>query len=286
MIKVNELSKKYNAENVIDDLSFTLESGTIYGLIGSNGSGKTTLIKCLTGIYRPDKGEVTLDNNLIYENRNAKREIAYIEDTPLHINHFTVTRMGLYYGSFYDDFSHERFLELADELSLNPKAHISNMSLGQKKKLSFALAFARNAKYIILDEPENGLDNESRLVVRKLIQDAADNGASVLISSHDLTNIEDMCDTIIMIDKGKIIYTDSIDDILENASKWLIKATDASDLDAYVLQQEDDVMTVVLLRDRVSAREYLLSKNTTIIDSLKVELIDTYMALKEVGNNE
>jgi ABC-type multidrug transport system ATPase subunit len=160
------------------------------------------------------------------------------------------------------------------------------MSLGQKKKLSFALAFARNAKHIILDEPENGLDNESRLVVRKLIQDAADNGASVLISSHDLTNVEDMCDTIIMIDKGKIIYTDSIDDILENASKWLIKATDTSDLDAYVLQQEDDVMTVVLLRDRVTAREYLLSKNTTIIDSLKVELIDTYMALKEVGNNE
>ncbi len=282
MIKADKLSKGYNGDAVLKSVSAELDSGTVYGLIGSNAAGKTTLIKCLAGIYRPDTGEITLDGNLIYDNADTMKRIAYIEDNPCHINSFTVKRMGDYYGNFYDDYVTDRFNKLAYELSLDLKAHIGGMSLGQKKKLSFALAFAREAEYILLDEPENGLDNEARIVIRRLIREAADRGASILISSHDLTNVEDMCDKVIMLDEGQIIYNGTIDDILSGLSKWVIRSLKTDIPDIVVLQSEDDIKTIVIKKDKEDARRYFESHGIETINTLRVELIDAYMMYKVI----
>ncbi|MGN0326681.1 MAG: ABC transporter ATP-binding protein [Lachnospiraceae bacterium] len=286
MIQTTNLSKGYNSGNVIHDISINLSCGTIYGLIGSNGSGKTTMIRCLAGIYRPDTGTVLMDENEVYDNAEAKSEIAYIDDMPEYNPLYSVQKQANYYGAFYENFSYELFEKLALEFNLDVKSNAHNLSLGQKKKLSLALALARNPKYILLDEPENGLDNESRIEFRKLIREAADNGACILLSSHDLSNIEDLCDEIIFMDAGKIIFYDTIDRLFEQVNKWLVKSKNRNLSHTIVLEECDDVLTVVTWGQREEVKKQLEAEGASIISPEKTSLSDAYLILKKEVNYE
>lgn len=285
MITIKNLSKAYNSGNVISDVSLDIEPGKIYGLVGSNGSGKSTLLKCMTGVYKPDSGQVLLDEKEIYDNGECKARIGFIYDTPVFIASMSIKSYFKYYHGYYEDASWERFSELCDSFGLNIKKGAESLSLGQKKKLQIALNLSRNIDYLVMDEAENGLDNESREQFRNIVRDQADQGIGVVISSHDLGNIENMCDEIVMIDKGSIVYNQNIDTAISSIHKWRIKS-DKDDLnlqDFVIVERLGNMSTILTDMDSDEARSALEASKVEIIEQMKVNLSDVYKYLhKEV----
>ncbi len=286
MLQTNALNKGYTKKDVLKDVTLSLSEGTIYGLIGSNGSGKTTLLKCLSGIFRPDSGSVTMDDAEVYDNPEAKRKIAYVDDTPGFNQLYSVRKQGEYYGAFYEDFSMEAFEKLAGQFELKQKANANNISLGQKKKLALAQALARTPQVLLLDEPENGMDNESRRIFRNCLRDAADNGSTVLLSSHDLGNIEDMCDEVIFLKDGEVILQSTIDDMFAKISKWTVKSAKKDFADTVVLEESGDLLTLGCMGLQAESGEKLQQAGAELISMEKVTLADAYMIYKEVANRE
>lgn len=283
MISVDNLTKAYNDKNVIENISFNLESGKIYGLIGANGAGKSTIINCVTGVFKPDEGEILMDKSAVYDNSVAKEKIGLIPDEPIFVSSYSVKRFVKYYKSFYTNFSDEVFDKYCDVFSIDTKKSADNLSLGQKKRLQIALVMARDTDVIVMDEPENGLDNDARNDFRNIIRNVADEGKSILISSHDLGNIENMCDEIIFIDNGRILYKGIIDDVLSKVDKWTVKADETKLKDFVVSEITGNTLKVLAFGDRKSNEEKLLEAGAEIIDNEKVTLADVYMLLRKGG---
>ena len=283
MIKTNNLCKGYSKEYILNNISLELESGKIYGLAGSNGSGKTTLIKCLSGIYKPDCGEVLLDGKNIYNNNDSKNKIGLIFDNHNFLTFSTIKSYSKYYAKYYDDFSFEKFDEMCKKFELPDKSQIDQLSFGQKKKLQIALVLSRDTDYLLMDEPENGLDNENREFLRELIRDLSDNGMCVVISTHDLVNIENMCDELILIDEGSLRFSGLIDDCLSNVQKWRVKA-DKEALKGFVIKEDlGNILTVLTRGDKTENEKILKEKGVEIIDIEKASVADAYTIMRKDG---
>ena len=283
MIKTDNLCKGYTKEYILNNISFELESGKIYGLAGSNGSGKTTLIKCLSGIYKPDKGEVLLDGKTVYNNNNSKEKIGLIFDNHNFLTFSTIKSYSKYYAKYYDSFSSDKFKEMCKKFGLPDNAQIDQLSFGQKKKFQIALVLSRNTEYLIMDEPENGLDNENREFLRDLIRELSDNGMCVIISTHDLVNIENMCDELILIDDGNLRFNGSIDDCLSNIQKWRVKA-DKEALKGFVIKEDlGNIFTVLTKGEKAENESILKEKGIEIIDIEKVSVADAYTFMRKDG---
>lgn len=278
MIEIKNLSKAYNSGNVITDISLEIEPGKIYGLVGSNGSGKSTLLKCMTGVYKPDAGQVLLDEKEIYDNGECKGKIGFMYDTPVYISSLSIKSYFKYYQTYFEDASWERFNELCETFGLEIKKNAESISLGQKKKLQIALNLSRDIEYLVMDEAENGLDNESREQFRDIVREQADRGIGVVISSHDLSNIENMCDEIIMMDKGRLIHKQSIDSAISSIHKWRLKS-DAKDLklqDFMIVERLGNIITVLTTLDIDEENTILEHSDVEIIEQMKVTLADVY----------
>lgn len=283
MIKTDNLCKGYTKEYILKNISLELESGKIYGLAGSNGSGKTTLIKCLSGIYKPDKGEVLLDGKTVYNNNDLKEKIGLIFDNHNFLTFSTIKSYSKYYAKYYGSFSFDKFKEMSKKFGLPDNAQIDQLSFGQKKKYQIALVLSRNTEYLIMDEPENGLDNENREFLRDLIRELSDNGMCVIISTHDLVNIENMCDELILIDDGNLRFNGSIDDCLSNIQKWRVKA-DKEALKGFVIKEDlGNIFTVLTKGEKAENESILKDKGIEIIDIEKVSVADAYTFMRKDG---
>ena len=245
MIQINNLSKTYNSGKVLTDISLKLENGKIYGLIGANGSGKSTLIKCISGIYSPDEGEVKMGDELIYNSPTCKEKIGLMIDIMHFLPMYSVKSYAQYYSSFYKDFSFDKFNDYLSKFGISPKAYAESLSLGNKKKLQIALVLSRNVDFLLMDEPENGLDNESREMFRNIVRECADQGMGILLSSHDLLNIENMCDDLIFVDDGVIKYYGGIDERLSSIQKWRVRAEREKLSDYVVTEELGNVFTIL-----------------------------------------
>ena len=283
MIKVNNLSKGYTKEKVLKNINLEFDGGKIYGLAGSNGSGKTTLLNCLAGIYKPDGGEVLLDGKALYDNPKAKEKIGLVLDIHNFIPLKSVTGYAKYYADFYDDFSFDKFNELCDKFGVSRKTQIDQLSLGQKKKLQIALVMA--TEFILMDEPENGLDNESREFLRNLLGEASDNGMCVVLSSHDLVNIENICDELILIDDGSVKFSGSVDDCLSGIQKWRVKGYKEGLKDFVVTEELGNLLTVLTKGDRNENESVMKEKGLEIIDIEKVSVADAYTFMRKEGES-
>lgn len=281
MIRINHLSKAYNSGNVVSDISINLETGKIYGLIGANGSGKSTLIKCICGIYKPDKGDVKLDDAAIYNSENCKKKIGLIIDVMHFLPMYSVKAYAKYYASFYDDFSFDKFYEYLERFGVSSKAYAENLSLGNKKKLQIALVLSRNIDFLLMDEPENGLDNESREMFRNIIREKADNGMGVLLSSHDLYNIESMCDELIFLNEGVMKYHGGVDERLSSIQKWRVRTSLENLKGLVVTETLGNVFTVLTEGERSTNKEFIESKGIDIIDTEKVTVTDAYTLMRQ-----
>lgn len=214
MISASNLSKAYDVSPVIKNVNLELKESSIFGLIGANGAGKTTLIKLLCGIYRPDAGVVTLDGLNVSDNAKARENIYYVPDNIMFYNNFTVKDMREFYSHIYPTWSDKRYQTLREVFTFSDKKKIKQLSKGMKTQLSILIALSCMPKIILMDEPTSGLDPFIRREVLNLIvQDVISRGTSILISTHNISELEQISDTVAFMDKGEIKMTKEMEEL-------------------------------------------------------------------------
>ena len=204
MIEVKNLTKTFGTWKALDELTMTIPTGSVYGLVGPNGAGKSTAIRHILGVYRPDRGSVTLDGMPIYENSAVKARIGSIPDEVFFFPSATLEDMRRYYRGIYKNFNDALFEKLFDVFQLPKTGQIRRFSKGMQKQAAFQLTLCTRPDVLVLDEPVEGLDPVMRRQVWSLIlSDVAQNGTTVLISSHNLRELEDICDHVGIMDTEK-----------------------------------------------------------------------------------
>lgn len=205
MIKINDVTKRYEKKTAVSNVSLQIDKGQIHGLIGENSAGKTTLIKCIVGIYTPDEGSITLDGKDVYDNVDAKKRIAYVGDYAQFVPFYTVSAVLKMYARFYDSFSIDKFNKYNEIYKIPLKSVANNLSKGQKMRLNIMLEMSKGAEYIIMDEPASGLDPIAKTqFFDMLIREVEVNGTGIFISSHNLQSLEKICDVVTVMHQGEI----------------------------------------------------------------------------------
>lgn len=221
MITVKNVTKTFDGFMALNDCCLTVEPGSIYGLVGPNGAGKSTIIRALTGVYRPDSGEILYEGQSIWENAPMKGRIAYIPDELMYDVMSTTADMMRFYRGIYPNFDMERYKKLKEIFStIDEKAPIRRLSKGMQKQSAFWLAMCQRPDYIILDEPVDGLDPVMRRQIWSiLMSEVADRGVTVLVSSHNLRELEDVCDHVGIMSHGRVMLQRSLSDLQNNITK-------------------------------------------------------------------
>ena len=214
MIQAQDLSKSYESSPVIKNINLELKQGSIFGLIGANGAGKTTLIKTLCGIYAPDTGHVRLHDKDVYKDSDIRQNIAYVPDNITFYNNFTVKDMKDFYKNIYKNWDENRYKTLREVFTFDEKKRIKHLSKGMKTQLLLLIALSCKPEVILMDEPTSGLDPFIRKEVLNLIvQDVSSRSTSVLISTHNVSELEQICDTVGFINKGEMKLQQDMDNL-------------------------------------------------------------------------
>ena len=220
MIEIKNLVKNFDGFTALDDLSLTVPTGAVYGLVGPNGSGKSTLIRHIMGIYRQDSGEVLIDGRPVYENPALKSRIAYIPDDVFYFLQSSVRDMMRFYRGIYPNFDMERYEKLKEVFMMSETMPIRRMSKGMQKQAAFWLALCTRPEIMVLDEPVDGLDPVMRRQIWSLLMaDAAERGITVLVSSHNLRELEDVCDHVGILSHGHLLLERSLSELQANITK-------------------------------------------------------------------
>lgn len=218
LVKCNNLCKNFDNKIILKDVNLSIQKGRIVGLLGKNGMGKTTLIKLINDLLTPTSGEVLINSET--PNVNSKRIISYLPERTYLDKSMKVSQIITFFEEFYDNFNKEKAIKLLKDLDLDINAKINKMSKGMQEKLQLILVMSREAELYILDEPLGGVDPATRDYILDTILSNFNEGASVIISTHIISDIEKILDDVVFIDKGKIILTSSADDLRkkENSS--------------------------------------------------------------------
>jgi len=231
MIEVKELYKSFDGFMALKGLNINVPKGAVYGLVGPNGAGKSTVIRHLAGIYRQDRGEVLIEGEPVFENVEIKNRIAYIPDEIFYYSQSNIKDMMQFYRSIYKNFSPERFEKLGQAFPIDPKTPMRKLSKGMQKQVAFWLTLSCCPDYIILDEPVDGLDPVMRRQVWSLLlADVAERGVTVLVSSHNLRELEDVCDHVGIMDHGKLLLERSLSQLQDNMVKIQLALPEGKEL--------------------------------------------------------
>ncbi len=284
MIQINNMSKAFESLQAVEDINLSVRKGSIYGLIGSNGAGKTTILKLLAGIYRQDKGDVTIYEQPVYENINLKDKVFFIPDQPFFFSQYTVKQMAAFYKNIYSGWNDKRFESLSEvfEMSINKKIH--TFSKGVQRQAAFLLALSTMPDILLLDEPMDGLDPVVRKKVKNLlIHDVAEREMTILISSHNLREIEDMCDHIGIIHKGKLLMEKELDDLksdihkIQIAYKGKVPESVMEQLNPVHLEKRGSVMLCIVRGNEEELTAKIRNSNPVIFDLLPLTLEEIFI---------
>lgn len=232
MIEVKNVVKTFDGFRALDDLTMTVPHGAVYGLVGPNGAGKSTIIRHLAGIYRQDSGDVLVDGQPVYENTAVKSRMAVIGDDWYYFPQSGIREMAKFLAGIYPDFSWERYEKLKQVFPLDEKMMLRRMSKGMQKQAAFWLMVCCMPEYLILDEPVDGLDPVMRRQVWSLLLgDVAERGTTVLVSSHNLRELEDVCDYVGIMNRGKMLLEKSLADMQGSTVKLQLVGDAPKELD-------------------------------------------------------
>ena len=231
MIEVKNVVKSFDGFKALDGLTMNVPDGSIYGLVGPNGAGKSTIIRHITGIYRQDEGEISVAGEPVFENPKVKNDIAYIPDDVFFYTQATIRDMMKFYKGVRPTFSVERYEKLRKAFDLDENAKMRSLSKGMQKQAAFWLTMSMCPKVLVLDEPVDGLDPVMRRQVWSIIMaDVAENGTTVLVSSHNLRELEDICDHVGIMNNGKLLLERSLSELQENIAKVQLALPDGGEL--------------------------------------------------------
>ena len=220
MIEMKELDKTFEDIHAVDHITGTIRDGMVFGLIGSNGAGKSTLLRMISGVIRPDGGELLVDGKHIYENPEIKSQICFLSDAPYFFQNADLREMRDYYAAVYPSFNRKQFDSLTDIFHLDMKRRINSFSKGMKKQVSILLGLCAGTKYLLCDETFDGRDPVVRQVLKSLIAaEMVSRDFTPVIASHNLRELEDFCDSIGLLHQGKLLLTEDIDQVRSRICK-------------------------------------------------------------------
>ena len=283
MIEVRDAVKKFDGFAALDGANLLVPQGSVYGLVGPNGAGKSTLIRHLTGIYRQDGGTVRVDGQPVWENAPLKARIAAIPDDWYYFMQSTVRDMMRFYKGFYPSFSTERYEKLKEVFNIDEKRAIRRLSKGMQKQVAFWLALSCMPDYLILDEPVDGLDPVMRRQVWSLVMgDVAQRGTTVLVSSHNLRELEDVCDHVGIMDHGKGLLERSLAQLQDNMVKLQVVFQDGvtevpADLPVLHASKVGRIHTLIMRMNAEEATERLSAYNPLLVDAVPLTLEEIFI---------
>ena len=277
MLEMKNVTKTFDGFTALNDLSMTVPKGAVYGLVGPNGAGKSTAIRHLTGIYQQDRGQVLMDGQSIYENSAIKSRIGYIPDEIFYFPSASLEDMHRYYRGLYPSFDEELYQRLHEVFHL-PKGQIRRFSKGMQKQAAFHLTICTRPDVLILDEPVDGLDPVMRRQVWSLIlSDVAQRGTTVLISSHNLRELEDICDHVGIMDHGKMLLERSLADMQGATHKVQIVGDLPEGLEILHETATGRLRTVIIRGDMEQLRQRIAAAEPTYFDILPLSLEEIFI---------
>lgn len=282
MIEVRNVIKEFDGFRALDNLSMTVPTGSVYGLVGPNGAGKSTIIRHLTGIYRQDSGEITVDGEPVFDNPAVKSRIAYIPDDIFYYSNASIREMMDFYRSIYPHFDEQRFKKLGEVFELDPKRQMRRLSKGMQKQAAFWIAVSLRPDILVLDEPVDGLDPVMRRQIWSIIMaDVAESGTTVLVSSHNLRELEDVCDCVGIMNKGKIMIERSLNELQENIVKIQLALPDGATLpeglDILHKSSTGRLQSLIMHGTQEEITEKLQAANPLFIDAVPLTLEEIFI---------
>lgn len=263
MIEFKQTLKKFDSFTALDCIDMKIEKGTAFGLLGSNGAGKSTILRLLSGIYCPESGEVLIDGESVYDNIGVKQRVFFINDETVQFSGYTLSKLKEYYKSYYPNFSEELFESLRAKVKLPLDKKIGDFSKGMKRQAIVIIGLACRTDYLLLDEAFDGLDPTMRIIVKHMLVDAMlDRQLTTIISSHNLKEINEVCDTAALLHEGKIIFSREIDSIKSSIHKVQVvfpKNQDGTAAD-YTKEQIAQTGLEILHFERSQSIYYIIAK--------------------------
>lgn len=284
MIKIDKLSKKFDKENVLNNLSFNIRDNSIYGLVGANGAGKSTLLRIIMGIFEADTGVITIDDEVLSDNYKLKQKLVFVPDDLYFYPGYNLMDMGKYYQSLYENFDMNYFKELASLLNLSLNKKISTFSKGMKRQCALICAIATNCDYMFFDETFDGLDPVIRNTMKKvLINQMNKKKTTIVMTSHNLRELEDICDNLGLLYKGGILFESEIDTIKTNMYKVQISLEgdfdqdDFKEFDILSFKKQGSVATIIVKDKDGKSKKKLEKMHPIILDFLNLTLEEVFI---------
>ncbi len=284
MIRVTGLHKSFDKFKALDGVEMHVGKGNIYGLVGPNGAGKSTLIRHLMGVYRADAGEILINGEPVYENREVKEKVVCIPDDLFYFLQADTLEMKRFYKGIYKDFDEKLFEKLKEYFpTIDVKRSIRRLSKGMQKQVAFWLAICCKPDVLILDEPVDGLDPVMRRQIWSILMaEVAEREMTVLVSSHNLRELEDVCDHVGIMHKGKVMIERSLSDLQGNISKIQVACPSGvpklpEKFHVLHMSNTGRVYTLIVKGDPKEAEEYLNQSDPTVVDVLPLTLEEIFI---------
>ena len=284
MLKIENVSKKLGNKTVLDNCSLTLEKGSVLGLIGPNGAGKSTLLRCISDVYQVDSGMITMNGETICNNEYLKQNILYLSDDPYYLYNATIKDMKEFYQIFYPQFDEEIYKKYLSLFKLDENQVMNNFSKGMKRQAFILMALAISPRLLLLDESFDGLDPLMRLLFKRAINECIENkDMSIIISSHNLRELEDICDTFAILEDAHIETSGSIEDTKETIHKVQVafkeekNKEDFNALDIMHFSSVGRIVTLVVKGDFETTKQIIQEMNPLMIDMLPVNLEEIFI---------
>lgn len=283
MIEIQDVSKQFDCVTALRHLTLKVQDGSVFGLVGSNGAGKSTLLRILAGVYRPDSGRVLINGQAPFENEQVKRSTVFISDYPYLAPTATVRRLARLYRSVYPGWSEDYFARMEKLFPISFDARLGKMSKGMQRQAAILLGLSTQPRCILFDEIFDGLDPVVRELVKKLLVDfVAENGASVMIASHNLRELEDVCDHVGIMDHGHVLLERSLAQLQDNMVKMQVVFPDGmedvpAELPVLHASKLGRVHTLIMRMNAQEATERLMAYSPLLVDAVPLTLEEIFI---------
>ncbi len=284
MIQVTQLKKSFDGFRALDGVDMHVGRGNIYGLVGPNGAGKSTLIRHITGVYRPDFGQILVAGEPVFENKAVKAKFAYIPDDLFYFMQADTMEMKRFYEGIYPQFDSKLFYKMQEFFpNIDVKRNIRRLSKGMQKQVAFWLAICCKPELLILDEPVDGLDPVMRRQIWSIIMaEVAEQEMTVLVSSHNLRELEDVCDHVGIMHRGRVMVERSLSDLQGSVTKIQVACQSGvpklpEGFEVLHMSNTGRVYTLIVKGDPAEAERALSQDNPMIVDVLPLTLEEIFI---------
>ena len=293
MITAQKLTKRFDDVVAVNGIDLTMEEGQVYGLVGTNGAGKSTFFRMLAGIIRPDEGEIRVDGEPVFENESTKRKIFYISDDQFSFLNATPEEMAEYYRIFYPGFDRERLYKIFEDFGLDKKRKIKTFSKGMKKQVFLLIGICSGAKYLLMDETFDGLDPVMRQAAKSLLAgNLIDHGQTPVIASHNLRELEDICDYVGIMHKGGVLLSKDLLTLRQGIHRVQLvlpesmRLRDLAGLDILKKESRGKVITLTVRGEEKEIENIIESYDPVFYEMIPLSLEEIFISETEVAGYE